>query len=551
MKLHNYYFPFLLWGLRLFILTIAYYIQIVSKSVLIEWNLFKISSIIFRFNLIIDKVSVSFNFVVLIISARVFTFACKYIVEDIFFKRFIWILVRFVISIILLIYSGSLFFLLLGWDGLGVTSFALIIYYSRKESLAAGFLTLRVNRIGDVVIISTIVLFIIVGHFTISVVYISIRFLALIITFASLTKRAQYPFSSWLPAAIAAPTPVSALVHSSTLVTAGVYLVIRLTINIPINDNICSLLCLCGRVTSLLGGFAAIFENDLKKIIALSTLRQLGVIMFRLGLNSSRLALFHLFTHAIFKALLFLAAGVILIIRFGTQDIRLLGGILQVNPLISRLFIIRRLCLIGAPFISSFFSKHVILEIIFSSNINIFSLLVIFISSIFTSVYVVRSLKIFRWNKRTFPLFFLSLTWKDYIPIILLRSLGIIIGQIYKVLNDTNFIQIFIPLWLQVSLNISGILGLIVGLFILFKKNIFASSLFFTTSLRSSLNKSTYLLSLKIRVLDYGWLEPIYFFNFLIKNVIVNIYNFLVWPSISKLAFRLFVFYIIIWLLIV
>lgn len=217
--------------------------------------------------------------------------------------------------------------------------------------------------------------------------------LVLLLCIAALTKRAQFPFSSWLPAAIAAPTPVRALVHSSTLVTAGIFVIIRLRYNMPLSSRTCRILLLCGSVTCLLGGWAATYENDIKKVIALSTLRQLGVIVFRLGIGFPSLSLFHLYTHALFKALLFLAAGHILILAFGNQDVRIIGGLGIRLPFTSLIFTVRSLCLIGAPFIRAFYSKHLILELIIFSPINLVRVLIILVATIITAKYVFRTLK--------------------------------------------------------------------------------------------------------------------------------------------------------------
>lgn len=152
--------------------------------------------------------------------------------------------------------SGSLLFLLVGWDGLGITSFALIIYYQRESRVLAGFQTIIINRLGDVLIVLSTFLFVLreqFSYYSLTFIFIN-RGLIIILMLARLTKRAQYPFSSWLPAAIAAPTPVRALVHSSTLVTAGIFLIIRLTYNIPLSDMFQSLLLFFGSVTCLLGG---------------------------------------------------------------------------------------------------------------------------------------------------------------------------------------------------------------------------------------------------------------------------------------------------------
>jgi len=374
----------------------SYFFFNLSECTILDFHLFSLSSISFGFAFIIDEVRLSFRIVVTLISGRVFFFSNKYMSEDPYADRFIWILLSFVISMNLLIFSGSLFFLLLGWDGLGITSFALIIYYESSESQMAGFQTLIINRIGDVIIVLSMFLFCCRGQFSIFMIRDKMFYLSgviLILCVAGLTKRAQFPFRSWLPAAMAAPTPVRALVHSSTLVTAGIYIIIRLSINRALSSNSISLLLLCGSVTCLLGGWAATFENDIKKVIALSTLRQLGVIVFSLGIGFPFLRLFHLYTHALFKALLFLTAGHILIVTFGNQDIRIIGGLGIRIPFTSLIFTLRRLCLVGAPFLSAFYSKHLILELILFSPLNFIRVLIIIVATLMTAKYVFRRLK--------------------------------------------------------------------------------------------------------------------------------------------------------------
>jgi len=187
-------------------------------------------------------------------------------------------------------------------------------------------------------------------------------FVLIMVILASITKSAQIPFSAWLPAAMAAPTPVSALVHSSTLVTAGVYLIIRFNYLVGLNLFIFYL----GRLTIFMSGLGANFEIDLKKIIALSTLRQLGVIMIVLSLGYSELAFFHLLTHALFKSLLFLCAGVFIHGARDCQDIRFLGGVMSGMPISSLFFVCCSLSLCGFPFLSGFYSKDLILELFIS-----------------------------------------------------------------------------------------------------------------------------------------------------------------------------------------
>lgn len=211
----------------------------------------------------------------------------------------------------------------------------------------------------------------------------------IILILAAMTKRAQIPFSAWLPAAIAAPTPVSALVHSSTLVTAGVYLMIRFRAALEeSNSQIILLIISC--LTMFIAGLGANFEYDLKKIIALSTLRQLGVILRIISLGYPDLAFFHLLRHALFKALLFICAGVIIHNVSDYQDIRHMGGLIKFIPITISFFVIRNLALCGFPFLAGFYSKDIILEISFISSINLVVFILFVISTILTVIYTTR-----------------------------------------------------------------------------------------------------------------------------------------------------------------
>jgi len=212
----------------------------------------------------------------------------------------------------------------------------------------------------------------------------------ILVLIAAITKRAQIPFSRWLPAAIAAPTPVSALVHSSTLVTAGVFLLIRFypfLINFP---QFKSALLIISISTLTIAGMRAITECDLKKIIALSTLSQLGVIMIRLALGLVELAFFHLLTHAMFKALLFMSAGTLLHLFSHNQDLRGFGNLSFQLPFVVRTVVIANLALCGFPFIAGFYSKDLILEFILESSSSFFLLCIAIGATFLTSAYSIR-----------------------------------------------------------------------------------------------------------------------------------------------------------------
>nr|YP_010574733.1 NADH dehydrogenase subunit 5 [Carminodoris armata]UZI00304.1 NADH dehydrogenase subunit 5 [Carminodoris armata] len=491
----------------------SYALLKLNNTMILELNLFDLSTTSFTLTLIFDKISVSFSMVVTLISGSVFMFSHKYMEEDPFSGRFIWILLSFVISMNLLIFSGSIFFLLLGWDGLGITSFALIIYYESKESQLAGFQTLMINRLGDVIIVLSMFLFMTQGQFSFVAMSDSMFYLSgvvLMFCVAALTKSAQFPFSSWLPAAMAAPTPVSALVHSSTLVTAGIFLIIRLSYSLPLDQNICSMLLLCGSVTCLLGGWAATYENDIKKIIALSTLSQLGVMIFSLGMNLPALGLFHLYTHALFKALLFLAAGHILMVTFGVQDIRSMGGVGVLMPMTCVMFNISSLCLVGAPFMSAFYSKHLILEKMFMSPVNLISVAIMMVATMMTAKYVSRTLKAISWDKTGMPLLSSCSDIFTSLPVLILALGAITGGKLILSLEISNLELAFLPSAEATLINMVTVVGVTWGLMEagVPKSSYAFSTLFFLTPLVYGSTKPFSSFMSKLKVLDEGWVEP-------------------------------------------
>ena len=213
------------------------------------------------------------------------------------------------------------------------------------------------------------------------------------ILIAAITKRAQIPYSSWLPAAIAAPTPVSALVHSSTLVTAGIFIIYRFNQIIYNSVFIQLILITCGILTTLIAGIRAIYENDIKKIIALSTLRQLGLIVVCLGVNIPNLAFFHISAHAIFKALLFISAGCLIFFNNHNQDLRMYGQFSTYPIITTSSIFISRISLIGIPFIAGFYSKHAIMDWSNNLSINIIIYILIFIAILLTTLYSIRLIK--------------------------------------------------------------------------------------------------------------------------------------------------------------
>jgi NADH-ubiquinone oxidoreductase chain 5 len=393
MKVFNvvtYYIGLMLLFFSLFSIFLGIKYIIGLDVLFVEWEILTINRRRIIITFLFDWMSLIFMGLVLFISSIVIFYRTYYIRGDRFFYRFIILVYLFVLSIVFLILSPNIIRILLGWDGLGLVSYCLVIYYQNTKSANAGIITILSNRVGDVAIllrISWVLNFGSWNFFYLQHIYekTEILFVLVIVILAAMTKRAQMPFSAWLPAAIAAPTPVSSLVHSSTLVTAGVYLLIRFNYTLGLNE----VLFYLGVFTIFISGLGANFEIDLKKIIALSTLRQLGLIMITLSLGFFELSFFHLITHAMFKSLLFLCAGVFIHSIGDTQDIRLIGGLYISCPVTSFYFIGSSLALCGFPFLSGFYSKDLILEMYFMMSINVFIFLFIFLSTIFTLTYSV------------------------------------------------------------------------------------------------------------------------------------------------------------------
>lgn len=313
--------------------------------------------------ILVDLYSLIFFIVVLTISSCVIVYRVSYIQHEVYLKRFGDLVILFVLSMRVYVFVPNFVGLIIGWDGLGLVSFLLVIYYRDHSSLMAGKRTFLTNRVGDAMLIlrlGLIIEFSTWGYLDLEEQLLRFFLVGLVVV-GRTTKSAQFPFRAWLPDAIAAPTPVSALVHSSTLVTAGVFILIRFRG------------CLSGFWSVYLlrvAGFTVVWAGvvgfnciDLKKLVAFSTIRQLGLIMARLGCGAVKVCFFHLVVHAFFKALIFLCVGIIIYFSGGVQDFRLISGLWYKVPVSLRWLIVCSFSLIGLPFLSGFYSKDLLLEI--------------------------------------------------------------------------------------------------------------------------------------------------------------------------------------------
>nr|BDQ44338.1 NADH dehydrogenase subunit 5 [Metaphire agrestis] len=422
----------LMWVLFMLMAPLSAHLMLSNKTMLIEWVLFNISSTPIMMTIIVDPAGTLFSSTVLLISANVLQFSTIYMKDDKFIDRFTVLVMLFVLSMNMLIFFPHLMILLFGWDGLGLVSFILVIYYQNPKSLAAGMITALTNRIGDVMLLLSIAWTLNQGHWNIIHMWETSMFTwqSAAILIAAMTKSAQMPFSSWLPAAMAAPTPVSALVHSSTLVTAGVFLLIRFYPFLSLTSWFNSLLLLIAVTTTTMAGLSAMTECDMKKIIALSTLSQLGMMMTAMGLGMVNLAYFHMITHALFKALLFICAGTLIHSHMHSQDLRWMGNITSQMPTTTSCFILANMALCGAPFMSGFYSKDMIVESSIFYSHNLIMLIIILFTVSLTSFYTTRFMLTTIWGpSNSSPFIQLQEENSLITPMLILSSMSIISGS--------------------------------------------------------------------------------------------------------------------------
>lgn len=549
------------------IINFGLYCLLIEITYFFEIELLRINSCLIEITVLIDWISCFFLFCVRFIRCLVIFYRRDYIKGDKYINRFILLILIFILSIVLLIISPNLIRILLGWDGLGLVSYCLVIYYQNIKSYNAGILTALSNRIGDVIILLSIVWILNFGSWN-YIFYLDliktnyeIQLIGILLVIAAITKRAQIPFSAWLPAAIAAPTPVSALVHSSTLVTAGIYLLIRFN-NLIRFLYIGKILLLLGGLTIFMAGLGANYEFDLKKIIALSTLRQLGLIIRILSIGCASLAFFHLFTHALFKALLFICAGVIIHNIKNFQDIRYIGSLIFQIPLTIINFNIANIALCGVFFLAGFYSKDTILEVVSLKNVNLVSYFLYYFSTGLTVCYRVRLIyytffsNFNRWIYHPLN----DLSWKIRFSIIGLLVITIFAGAFIRWLIFPLPELILLPIFLKSIVIfvclIGGFRGYLISIWsIYYKSKIiinnkiswFLGSIWFLPIISTvHLNYYPFRLGdLNIKVIDIGWSEILGG-----QNLYKILHNISIYLQIFHINIKIFLIFIILWMII-
>ncbi|MFM7965828.1 MAG: NADH-quinone oxidoreductase subunit L [Betaproteobacteria bacterium] len=350
----------------------------------------EVAGLRFEVGFLIDSLSATMMVVVTSVSLAVHVYTIGYMRDDPGYQRFFSYISLFTFAMLMLVMSNNFLQLFFGWEAVGLVSYLLIgFWYTRPTAIIANLKAFLVNRVGDFGFILGIGLLLsATGSLDYAATFAAAPELAgktitllpdqewpllavacICLFIGAMGKSAQFPLHVWLPDSMEGPTPISALIHAATMVTAGIFMVARMSPLFELSDIALSFVLIIGAITALFMGFLGIVQNDIKRVVAYSTLSQLGYMTVALGASAYSVAIFHLMTHAFFKALLFLAAGSVIIGMHHDQDIRNMGGLWKKMPITWAVSLLGSLALIGAPFFSGFYSKDMIIEAVGASNL--------------------------------------------------------------------------------------------------------------------------------------------------------------------------------------
>ncbi|WP_311515099.1 NADH-quinone oxidoreductase subunit L [Oligella urethralis] len=336
---------------------------------------------------LVDSLTATMMVVVTSVSLMVHIYTIGYMVDDPGYQRFFSYISLFTFSMLMLVMANNMLLLFFGWEAVGLVSYLLIgFWYERPTAIFANMKAFIVNRVGDFGFILGIgLLFAYTGSLNYDQVFDSASILsytsfpgtdwslvtvaAICLFIGAMGKSAQVPLHAWLPDSMEGPTPISALIHAATMVTAGIFMVARFSPIFELSNTALSLVIVVGAIGALFLGLLGLIQNDIKRVVAYSTLSQLGYMTVALGASAYSVAVFHLMTHAFFKALLFLGAGSVIIGMHHNQDIRYMGGIRKYMPITWITFLLGTLALVGTPFFSGYYSKEHIIEAAGAANI--------------------------------------------------------------------------------------------------------------------------------------------------------------------------------------
>lgn len=354
---------------------------------------------------VLDPLSLVFCFVITFVGALIHLYSIEFMRDDEGFKRFFAYMNLFVASMLILVLAGNLLLLYLGWEGVGLCSYLLIgFWYREPANVDAANKAFIVTRIGDTaMIMGIILLFVSLGSLDIKVLMTRassewsqgstlVNIAAILLLAGALGKSAQLPLQVWLPDAMAGPSPVSALIHAATMVTAGVYLITRTHVLFTLAPAVMTAIAVIGTLTLLISGFSALVQTDLKRVLAYSTISQIGYMFVAMGIGAWSAGVFHFMTHAFFKALLFLAGGAVIHLLHDEHDIFRMGGLRKKMPLVFYTFLAGAASLAALPLVTAgFYSKDEIIWLEWSSESSSIWLWMAGITgSLLTSLYIFR-----------------------------------------------------------------------------------------------------------------------------------------------------------------
>nr|AER54643.1 NADH dehydrogenase subunit 5 [Pennaria disticha] len=495
---------------------------------IIGFNWFNLGLLNCLFCFKIDKIVISMLILVNSISFLVHLYSISYMDGDPHLCRFMSYLSLFTFFMIILVTSNNILQLFIGWEGVGLCSYLLInFWFTRIQANKSAIKAMLINKIGDIgLLLGIIILWDKIGNFNYQTIFCLFSIfnennitiiIAILLLIGVMGKSAQIGLHMWLPDAMEGPTPVSALIHAATMVTAGVFLIIRLSPLFECLPSILILIILLGSLTAFFSSTIGLMQNDLKKVIAYSTCSQLGYMILICGFSYYNLSLFHLINHGFFKALLFLSAGSIIHSIIDEQDMRKFGGLINFNPITYVCLLIGSLSLMGLPFLTGFYSKDLIIELVYGSFKIKFAFILSIISAFFTAFYSFRLIHYsfnsdIQGNKNNYK-FIHESNNIILLSLLILLIMSIISGYLFQNLLLNNFKPPIIPQFYKLLTLILTIIGLFYAIKIGYKYN------FYFNIIKISLWHKFY------NFINYSWYFDYIINYFIIKPLIVIGFN--------------------------